>query len=114
MKRFVPITSDLSLIREKHRVLVQYLRLRPGNSLSCSAALSKQDLVRAREAARQPLTDGKEQVFETELAQLTWTRNEAGISLRFLDRGRTLADLELRGQEERRWIEGLTELTPGT
>ena len=114
MKRFLPITSDLSLIREKHRVLVQYLRLSSGDTLSCSAALTRQDLVRAREVAGQPLPDGTEQVFETELAQLTWTRSKTGIRLRFLDRGRTLVDLELRGPDEKSWIEGLTELAPGT
>ena len=114
MKRFLPITKELSLIRETHRVLVQYLRLSPGDSLSCAAALSKQDLRRARDLGQVRLSGGAMQDFENDLAQLSWTRSEEAIQLQFLDEGRQLVALHLCGEDLGRWLEAISELTPGS
>ena len=109
MKRFHPITKELSLIREKHRVLVQFLRLTAGHSVSSTAALTKDDLRRACESDPEVA-----QVFENELGQLSWSRGTDDLQLRFLDRGRLVVEVLLSGPELRLWNEAMQELAPGS
>ncbi len=107
MKRFLPITSELSLIREKHRVLLQYLRLVPGHSLACSAALTKKDLHRARTL----LADLQgTPLFENERGQVAWQGDREGLRLRFLEKGQILVELTLKGKELTSWHEALATL----
>jgi len=107
MKRFLPITPQLSLIREKHRVLVQYLHLVQGDTLVCSAALSKKDLREQR-----ALRESGRATFENELGQISWESHEGELNMRFLEGDRILAQLRLTTEEQTRFEEALADLAP--
>ncbi|MEZ5990563.1 MAG: hypothetical protein R3F30_15915 [Planctomycetota bacterium] len=105
MRRFESVTPELSVIRERHRLVLTLLRLDPGAALSRAADLARDELPEAIAAC------GGGPAFTNGRGSLRIeATGDGGTLLGFTDPGLSAAECRLDAEGSRRLAAALAEL----